>query len=182
MSDNRSTLIFGGTRSGKSEFAEQLCEKSPLDLLYVATSSTNFKDEEMSDRIRQHQQRRGPRWKLIEEPLYLAACLRQYARANQVIMVDCMTLWLSNLIFQKQSVTDHTNQLIQAIRECPGKLVFISNEVGQGIVPGDALSRQFRDGQGRLNQALARQCDRVIEVRVGLPIVLKPNPAPPIDL
>lgn len=182
MTNCRSTLIFGGARSGKSEFAEELCEKSDLELLYVATSAPQMNDEEMSDRINLHQERRGPRWKLIEEPVYLATCLRQHAREGQVILVDCLTLWLSNLMFENKYVEEHSVQLAQTIQDCPGTLIFISNEVGQGVVPEHALSRKFRDYQGLMNQYMAKQCDRVIEVRVGLPLILKPSPYPAITL
>ncbi|MCV6574225.1 MAG: bifunctional adenosylcobinamide kinase/adenosylcobinamide-phosphate guanylyltransferase [Cohaesibacter sp.] len=182
MTETRSTLIFGGARSGKSEFAERLCENSDLDLLYVATSAPQEGDEEMAQRIKLHQDRRGGRWKVIEEPIYLGACLRQYARENQVILIDCVTLWLSNLMFQNQCIKDHSGELLQSIRECPGKFIFISNEVGQGTVPDHALSRKFRDEQGLINQKLAKRCDRVIEVRAGLPLQLKPSPYPAITL
>jgi adenosylcobinamide kinase/adenosylcobinamide-phosphate guanylyltransferase len=182
MKDSRSTLVLGGARSGKSEFAEHLCEKSDLDLLYVATSAPQLGDDEMSDRINIHQERRGPRWKLIEEPIYLAACLRQHAREGQVILIDCLTLWLSNFMFENKCLEEHSTQLIQAIRECSGKFVFISNEIGQGVVPEHALSRKFRDHQGLINQSLAKRCDRVIEVRAGLPLILKPSPYPAITL
>ena len=176
------TLILGGARSGKSSFAERLCEESTLDLLYVATSPHFENDSEMTERIRHHQQRRGQRWNLIEEEIALDEVLAANSRENTAILIDCMTLWLNNLLYHNKSIESHISLFIEAMQSNQSQIILISNEVGQGIVPADANTRRFRDEQGWLNQSLATTCDRVIEVRAGLPLQLKPTPYPAISL
>ncbi|SNY93283.1 adenosylcobinamide kinase /adenosylcobinamide-phosphate guanylyltransferase [Cohaesibacter sp. ES.047] len=180
--DIRTTLILGGAKSGKSAFAESLCTQSPYELLYVATSPRFEHDEEMAERIRQHELRRGPRWQCVEEEIMLADVLTQACHPGQVILIDCMTMWLNNLLFHGHPLEDHVESLCQALLACEAHILLISNEVGQGIVPVTADGRAFRDLQGSLNQKLARTCDRVIEIRAGLPLLLKPSPTPQISL
>ena len=178
----RTNFIFGGARSGKSQFAEKLCIDSHCDLLYVATSPVIKGDAEYADRIKQHRDRRGPRWRVIEEEINLVDILTSEGDENLAILIDCMTLWLNNLLYHGLSLEDHLDAFVSAMTASQSKLILISNEVGQGIVPSNPEVRAFRDHQGRLNQTLAAHCDRVIEVRVGMPLILKPNLHPTIRL
>lgn len=178
----RTNFIFGGARSGKSQFAESLCLQSDCDLLYIATSPVIKGDAEYADRIKKHQDRRGPRWRVIEEEINLVDILKQESRPDLAILIDCMTLWLNNVVYHNLSLDDHLNAFIEAMKESRSNIILISNEVGQGIVPSNPEVRAFRDHQGRLNQTLATHCDRVIEVRVGLPLILKPNAQPAISI
>lgn len=175
-------LIIGGARSGKSAYAEQLCEESKFDLLYIATSPRFPNDAEMQSRIQHHVERRGSRWHLIEEELDLPGLLKRNMHPERAILVDCLTLWLNNLIFHKHDIAKARTDLISALKNAEGRILFITNEVGQGIVPADKLSRTFRDEQGRVNQHVASACDKVISVTAGIPLLLKPNPHPPISL
>ena len=178
----RTTLIFGGAKSGKSAYAEQLCTDSTHDLLYVATSPRFADDEEMSERIRRHIDRRGPRWACVEEQIDLCGVLAGEDRPDRVVLIDCMTMWLNNLVYHEKPVEKHVEAFLATLSKTQSRIVLISNEVGQGIVPETTSGRAFRDLQGSLNQRLAACCNRVIEVRVGLPILLKPQPTPPISL
>ena len=182
IQDSQTTLILGGARSGKSALAEQLCEDSALDLVYIATSPRFEGDEEMRRRISDHQVRRGDRWQTIEEEVDVPDVLASHDQSTKAILVDCMTLWLNNLIFHKLPLEAQIEALVAQLSRMRAKTLLVSNEVGQGIVPIDAETRAFRDEQGRLNQRLAEVCDRVIEVRAGLPLLLKPSNQPPITL
>ena len=171
----RSLLVLGGARSGKSGYAQRAAEASACDLVYLATGQAF--DGEMADRIALHKSERGPRWGLCEAPLELAAALRRESRAGRLVLVDCCTLWLSNLMFAERDAEAETAALAATLAALPGPVIFVSNEVGSGIVPGNALARRFRDAQGRLNQRLARDCACVVLVAAGLPVLLKPAPA-----
>ena len=178
-------LIIGGARSGKSTLAERRAIESGLHVVYVATAQAL--DGEMSRRIAHHRARRPASWGLVETPLELAASLQQHAAANTCLLVDCLTLWLSNLLFSgvaaQQSeagqpidcalLDDATRALIDCLPHLPGKIILVSNEVGCGIVPMHAVSRLFADEQGRLNQRVAAVCERVTLVAAGLPLALK---------
>ncbi len=166
-------LILGGARSGKSVLAENLALESGLEVIYIATATAL--DQEMAKRVEHHQQRRPDDWKLIEEPIYLAATLEQYAAKDRVILVDCLTLWLSNLLHAEQ-LKIQREALLQLLPHLPGRLIMVSNEVGMGIVPMGELSRRFQDEAGRLHQMLAQQCERVILTVAGLPHILKGDP------
>ncbi len=168
------TLILGGARSGKSRYGENLVRAATGDFVYVATAEA--RDEEMEDRIAHHQNRRGSDWRLIEEPLDLPDVLRHQVSENDVVLIDCLTLWLGNLMEAEADIAAATAELLAAIKACPGRLVFISNEVGQGIVPDNALARQFRDEAGWLHQSLAAEIDAVLVVMAGLPLILKAPP------
>jgi adenosylcobinamide kinase/adenosylcobinamide-phosphate guanylyltransferase len=163
------TLILGGARSGKSAYAEALIDAG----LYLATAEPG--DAEMADRIAQHRARRGPGWTTVEAPLDLAEALAAHARADRPILVDCLTLWLSNLMLQDRDVDAATSALIDGLPRLAGPVVFVSNEVGLGIVPDNALARRFRDAAGRLNQAVAAACQHVVLIAAGMPLVLKPK-------
>ncbi len=168
------TLILGGARSGKSRYAEELAVASDKALVYIATA-TVF-DDEMQQRVKQHKKdRQFQHWKTVEEPLALAKAIQRHDNTDTIILVDCLTLWLNNL-FAEQDQTRLATEL-SALLECldttQGSLIFVSNEVGQGIVPLGELSRQFVDESGRLHQQLAQQVDRVVLMVAGLPLVVK---------
>ncbi|KZM49856.1 bifunctional adenosylcobinamide kinase/adenosylcobinamide-phosphate guanylyltransferase [Labrenzia sp. OB1] len=174
------TLVLGGARSGKSRFAEDLAEKSGLEKIYVATAAAF--DSEMAERIGDHRTRRGPAWTTFEEQLDLKNVLLRECQPGRVVLVDCLTLWLSNLTFAEKDIAAETAELCQTVADLQGPCVFVSNEVGMGIVPENRLSRSFRDAQGRLNQDMAQVCRQVVFVAAGLPTLLKPNLQPEIRL
>ena len=165
-------LILGGARCGKSRLAERRATDSALPVTYIATGSAG--DAEMAARIAHHQAQRPPHWGLIEEPLELAAVLQQNAAAGRCLLVDCLTLWLSNLLHAGEaSLQQQVPRLLEILPALPGRILLVSNEVGMGIVPAGELSRRFVDEAGRLHQHLAGQCDRVTLVVAGLPYPLK---------
>jgi adenosylcobinamide kinase/adenosylcobinamide-phosphate guanylyltransferase len=167
----RVTLVLGGARSGKSRYAEALIEQASPVSLYLATAQAL--DDEMAERIRHHRARRGARWTTVEEPLDLAPRLRAEARGEQPILVDCLTLWLANLLEASRDADAETAALLEALPDLGVPLIFVANEVGLGIVPENALARAFRDHAGRLNQALAARAERVVFIAAGLPLLLK---------
>ena len=166
------TLVLGGAASGKSSFAESLVLKGGDDPIYVATAQSF--DDEMAKKIARHRAMRGTRWTTIEEPLDVSAALAQAAK-GQPALVDCATLWLTNVILGEHDIDHHSEALIAGLAASAGPVVIVSNEVGQGIVPDNALARKFRNAQGRLNQRLAAEADLVVAVMAGLPMVLKGN-------
>nr|WP_063570774.1 bifunctional adenosylcobinamide kinase/adenosylcobinamide-phosphate guanylyltransferase [Luteibacter rhizovicinus] len=170
------TLILGGARSGKSAFAERLATESALDVFYVATAQAL--DGEMADRIAHHRSRRPATWKSFEEPVALAAVLREHARSDRFLLVDCLTLWLSNLlgIDEGAHFEQERDAFLDILSTLPGNVAFVSNEVGLGITPMGELTRRFVDEAGRLHQALGQRCDRVVFVAAGLPLILKGTP------
>ena len=169
--DNRRILVLGGARSGKSTVAEQIVEQSGLARLYLATAEAG--DDEMRVRIAEHRARRGTGWQNIETPLDLEKTLAETARPGRAVLVDCLTLWLSNIFLAEGDVGERVSALAVTLRELPGLIVVVSNEVGMGLVPDNALARSFRDAQGRLNQTIAGDCDTVIFVAAGQPLALK---------
>ncbi len=171
----RLTLVLGGARSGKSRYAEALIEAAPAAPIYLATAEA--RDEEMAERIERHRARRGARWRLVEEPLALADRLLAESRSDRAILVDCLTLWLSNLLLAGRDIDAEGAALIAALPKLSGSVVFVANEVGLGIVPENAMARIFRDQAGRLNQEIAARADRVVFVAAGLPLILKDNSA-----
>ena len=174
------TLVFGGARSGKSRFAETLAIKSGLEKVYVATGAAF--DAEMADRISTHKQQRGPGWTTIEEQLDLKSVLLDECRPSRVVLVDCLTLWLSNLTFSDKDMAEESGKLCEAISKLNGPCILVSNEVGMGIVPENRLSRSFRDAQGHLNQDIGQVCSQVVFVAAGMPLLLKPNSQPEIRI
>lgn len=164
------TLILGGAASGKSAFAEKCVFQSGLSRVYIATSQAF--DTEMQAKIDAHKIQRGPEWHTIEAPFDLDAALAGL-RADQAVLIDCLTMWLSNLMLDGRDSTAATDDLIAAIDQCPARITCVTNEVGQGIVPDNALARQFREAQGRLNIRMAARADRVAQIIAGLPNVLK---------
>lgn len=174
MSGLATTLVLGGARSGKSGYAERLCRESGLALRYIATATAG--DAEMADRIGRHRLDRGLDWVTVEEPLALPAALGREAAPNRAVLVDCLTLWLSNLTFAERDVAAETAALCAALAKAAGPVVLVSNEIGMGLVPDTPLGRRFRDAQGRLNQAVAASAPAVVFVAAGLPLVLKSPP------
>ena len=178
-------LIIGGARSGKSTLAEKRALESGLRVIYVATAQAL--DGEMQQRIALHQARRPADWGLVEAPLNLAAALQQHAAHDVCLLVDCLTLWLSNLLFAGVAATQseagqmidcplfsgQTQALVTILPQLPGRVIMVSNEVGWGVVPMAAVSRLFADEQGRLNQRVAAVCEKATLVAAGLPVVLK---------
>jgi len=163
-------LITGGARSGKSRLAESLARQSGLRLRYVATAQPL--DAEMADRIAQHRADRGPGWETLEAPLDLAPAMAG-ALPGSVTLVDCATLWLTNHLLAGHDLAAETERLLAALATARGPVIVVTNEVGWGIVPENALARAFRDEQGRLNQRLAAAAGLVVAVLSGLPLALK---------
>jgi adenosylcobinamide kinase / adenosylcobinamide-phosphate guanylyltransferase len=176
----RSALILGGARSGKSAYAQVLAESSSSARLYLATGAPG--DEEMAARIARHRADRGEGWMTLEEPLEVASALLAHARAGQVVVVDCLTLWLSNLMLAERDPAPAVARLAGAIVTLAGPAILVSNEVGMGLVPDHKLGREFRDWQGRANQEIGAACDAVIFVAAGFPLQLKPTTTPSVQL
>ncbi|WP_038247746.1 bifunctional adenosylcobinamide kinase/adenosylcobinamide-phosphate guanylyltransferase [Ghiorsea bivora] len=167
------TLILGGARSGKSQHAEALVQASGKTVVYVATAPRFPDDKEWQQRINKHQQQRPKGWKLIEEEQDLIGILQGSMYQEHIVLIDCLTLWLSNLLYENHDVVYETQRLCEALADYTGAVVMVSNEVGMGLVPDTALGRDFRDAQGRLNQAVAHEADSVLFVAAGLPLALK---------
>lgn len=164
------TLVLGGAASGKSAFAESLCFQSDKARVYVATAQAF--DDEMREKIEQHKIQRGSEWLTIEAPMDVVAALAGRT-ADDVVLLDCATLWLTNVVLAEQDVAIATTSLMAALATCAAPVIIVSNEVGHGIVPDTSLGRAFRNHQGRLNQTLAAQADVVVQVIAGLPRTLK---------
>jgi adenosyl cobinamide kinase/adenosyl cobinamide phosphate guanylyltransferase len=162
-------LVLGGARSGKSRFAESLIARHPPPWLYVATAEAG--DPEMAARIAAHKARRGADWTTIEAPRDLAGALAQHA--NRPVLVDCLTLWLSNLMLAGADIDAEVVRLEQVLEQARGPIVLVANEIGSGIVPENALARRFRDQHGFLTQRLAARADRVVLLVAGLPLFVK---------
>ena len=176
-------LILGGARSGKSREAERRAADSGLAVTVIATAEAL--DDEMAARIRRHQDDRPAGWRTVEAPVALADALRAEAAPERCIIVDCLTLWLTNLLADAHTLPAgataedlplfrrERDALLAALPTLPGRIIFVANEVGLGLVPETPLGRLFRDEAGRLNQAVAALCSRVVFVAAGLPLVLK---------
>lgn len=164
-------LILGGARSGKSRHAQSLAEAFDGDLIFIATGEAY--DDEMAERIDRHRADRGPRWDTIEAPLALGDAIRAHAAPDRLLLIDCLTLWVSNLMHAGRDIGRATDDLIATMRDAQGPVILVSNEVGLGIVPDNALARRFRDEAGRVNQAVAAAASEVSFVAAGLPLRLK---------
>ncbi len=167
---NKISLILGGAKSGKSTYAENQAN-SYKNKLYIATAEA--RDEEMQKRIKSHQNMRDDKWQTIEEPINLSAELNKPYPENTVILIDCLTIWLSNLMERELNIEEHTNLLLEKLPNCSADVILVSNEVGLSIVPENALARAFRDEQGLLNQRLAKGATNVVFIAAGLPLKLK---------
>lgn len=166
-------LILGGARSGKSRLAEKLASDSALEVIYIATSQPL--DGEMNARVAHHRERRPAEWGLIEEPLELARVLRENANAERCLLVDCLTLWLTNLLMldDPARLAQEREALLECLATLPGEVLLVSNETGMGVVPLGELTRRYVDEAGWLHQALAERCQRVVLTVAGLPLTLK---------
>jgi adenosylcobinamide kinase/adenosylcobinamide-phosphate guanylyltransferase len=175
------SLVLGGARSGKSTHAEKLVTGSlhgaaPHAAVYIATAQAG--DVEMATRIMAHRARRGANWTTLEEPLKLDAALESAAGQGRPVLVDCLTLWLSNLMQAGADLDEAADDVVRALEGYAVPVVFVSNEVGLGIVPDTPLGRAFRDAQGRLNMRMADRADRVVLMAAGLPLIMKDRPTP----
>lgn len=171
------TLVLGGARSGKSQFAERLAQDSGLARVYVATATAG--DDEMRRRIAHHRTQRGDGWHTVEEPLALTETLARESGADRIVLVDCLTLWLSNLMFDGRDAAPEAQRLADWLRATSHPVLLVSNEVGLGLVPETPLGRDFRDAQGRLNQAIAAAVPYVVFIAAGLPLWLKRQSSSP---
>lgn len=167
----RSTLVLGGAASGKSAYAEELVLRTPGRPVYIATAQAF--DGEMTDKIAVHRARRGAVWTNVEEPLDLAGAIARADAPDAVLLVDCLTMWLNNLMADDRDVAAETTHLVDIMGDLQGQIVLVANEVGLGIVPDNALARAFRNLHGTLNQAVSGTADRVVFVAAGLPLALK---------
>lgn len=168
------TLVLGGARSGKSHHAQMLAESASRaggQLLYIATAEAG--DTEMQSRIARHRADRGNAWRTIEAPLDLAGALREANGPGNIVLVDCLTLWVSNLMAAEQDVAGQTDELIPVLTNLACRTILVSNEVGLGIVPDNVLARAFRDHAGRLHQTIAQVADQVLFIAAGLPMRMK---------
>jgi adenosylcobinamide kinase/adenosylcobinamide-phosphate guanylyltransferase len=167
------TLILGGVRSGKSRLAETLAQQRGLPVTYIATATAN--DHEMQARIDSHRAHRPEHWTVIEEPIALGNLLRNRVTHSQCIIVDCLTLWLTNLLMSnnEKQLRYETDSLLTALDEKRGEVLLVSNETGMGVIPCGELAREYCDEAGRLHQQLTALCDRVVLTVAGLPMVLK---------
>jgi adenosylcobinamide kinase/adenosylcobinamide-phosphate guanylyltransferase len=170
----RLTLVLGGARSGKSRYAETLIAGAAASATFVATAEAH--DAEMVERICRHRERRDAgvlAWRTVEAPRDLAGVLAEVARPDRPVLVDCLTLWLSNALLADADLDAESAALLRSLGNLAGPIVLVANEVGLGIVPDNALARRFRDAAGRLNQDVAARADRVVFIAAGLPLVLK---------
>ena len=166
-------LVLGGARSGKSSWALEYVENSYDSYIFLATAQVM--DEEMANRVRLHKEARGPKWQLREEPLEIADILESSGCNVEAVLIDCMTIWLSNVLLKKgeEKVPVYQNALLEALARTDQSIIIVSNEVGTGIVPEHPLGRQYRDMAGYLNQKLSAVADKVVMTVAGLPIFLK---------
>ena len=170
-------LVLGGARSGKSRYAEQQAVQSGKEVLYIATAEAG--DAEMALRIKHHRESRSQHWQTIEEPIKLAEVIQKYSQKNNCLLVDCLTLWLSNILFDKQGELQlqrfekEIKALLDVLEQVSGQVILVSNEVGQGVVAIDKMTRRFVDEAGFLHQKIAQISQRVVLVTAGLPQVLK---------
>lgn len=166
-------LILGGARSGKSHYAEKLAQDSKREVTYIATAK--ILDDEIQERVSHHQDNRPAEWQTIEEPIALAKILKDNAHKDRILIVDCLTMWITNLLsHDDQTLLDkEVEALSDCISELPGQIIFVSNEIGMGIIPMGELTRRYVDEAGRLHQQLAQQVNHVVLMVAGLPSIIK---------
>ena len=169
----KSILVLGGARSGKSVYAESLAENWKGPRVYIATAQAL--DEEMAVRIKAHRYRRGSDWETVGAVLDLPGALREAAAEGSFILIDCLTLWLTNVLLAEEDCELAVSEFLEALFDVSGTIVLVSNEVGSGIVPGNELARRFRDAAGDANRRVAQAVDEVVLVTAGLPMTLKPS-------
>lgn len=173
QSSATSFLILGGARSGKSRYAEALATAENKEVIYIATA--NILDHEIQERVAHHQQNRPDSWETVEEPLHLADTLSKHASTEKVLLVDCLTMWITNLLSEKNEAYLQTEveKLLKQVGNLTGTIIFVSNEVGMGIIPMGELTRKYVDEAGRLHQQLAQSVDNVTLMVAGLPLSIK---------
>jgi adenosylcobinamide kinase/adenosylcobinamide-phosphate guanylyltransferase len=164
-------LILGGARSGKSGYAESLAKQTAFDVTYVATAQAH--DQEMTERITQHQLDRPNHWSTIEEPLELADVIKTHNKPNSVVLVDCLTLWLMNVMHHELDLAQEVDEVLAALEQAPGMVILVSNEISMGVVPMGELSRRYVDNLGRLHQQIAKQAQQVTLMVAGIPMAVK---------
>ncbi|MBC8418677.1 MAG: bifunctional adenosylcobinamide kinase/adenosylcobinamide-phosphate guanylyltransferase [Proteobacteria bacterium] len=170
---NEFILVLGGAKSGKSSWALRYAEEHHKSCLFLATAEV--KDKEMAERVRLHKESRGPHWKLIEEPLNIAEALQTGCAQADAVLIDCVTIWLSNILLKKgrEKIIPYQDRLLEALSRRQQAVIVVSNEVGAGIVPEHPLGREFRDLAGMLNQKLAAMADKVVMTVAGIPVRIK---------
>jgi adenosylcobinamide kinase/adenosylcobinamide-phosphate guanylyltransferase len=166
-------LILGGARSGKSGYAESLAKQTGQTVVYVATAQAL--DGEMDDRISQHQKDRPDHWLTIEEPLNIASVITEHSQVDSVVLVDCLTLWLMNVMHHEYDLTQAVDEVLQALQGAKGQVIVVSNEITMGVVPMGELSRNYVDNLGRLHQQVAQQAQQVTLMVAGIPMTVKPR-------
>jgi adenosylcobinamide kinase/adenosylcobinamide-phosphate guanylyltransferase len=174
MNSPETVFVFGGARSGKSRFALECASEVTGNKVFIATLIPG--DKEMEDRVRRHKEERGEGWITVESPLNISRAIKENMDKTEIIIIDCLTLWVSNQLMQEKDVDEIVNSveaLCETVNECTCTLVLVSNEVGCSVVPPSKLGRQFRDAVGIMNQKLAQVCDRVILVSAGIAQELK---------
>ena len=164
-------LILGGARSGKSGYGESMAKQTDLDVIYVATAQAH--DQEMSERIAQHQLDRPKHWLTIEEPLALADVIQAHSKSNSVVLVDCLTLWLMNVMHHELDLAEQVDALLATLEHAPGLVILVSNEISMGVVPMGELSRRYVDNLGRLHQQIAKHAQQVTLMVAGIPMAVK---------
>ena len=164
-------LILGGARSGKSGYGESMAKQTDLDVIYVATAQAH--DQEMSERIAQHQLDRPKHWLTIEEPLALVDVIQAHSKSNSVVLVDCLTLWLMNVMHHELDLAEQVDALLATLEQAPGLVILVSNEISMGVVPMGELSRRYVDNLGRLHQQIAKHAQQVTLMVAGIPMVVK---------
>lgn len=164
-------FIIGGARSGKSSYAENLAGNSGAEVIYIATAQAY--DDEMQGRIQQHKKRRPSEWLTFEEPLEISNVINNESHINTCLLIDCMTLWMSNLLCENKDISHYKQQLIDALRKVEGDIILVSNETGMGVIPMGELTRRFCDESGWLHQEIAALADQVVLMVAGIPVVIK---------
>ena len=168
----RIQFVLGGARSGKSAHAESLAEAAGSNPIYIATAE--IFDQEMESRIELHRERRSPHWQLVEAPIDLPQAIGAADSADSVILIDCLSVWITNILVHEMDTDDAGDRLAAALSSCKGTVILVASETGLGIVPENRLSRRFRDANGRLNQTVAALADKVFFVAAGIALRLKP--------
>ncbi|MFC1479385.1 bifunctional adenosylcobinamide kinase/adenosylcobinamide-phosphate guanylyltransferase [Planctomycetota bacterium] len=174
MTESEKVFVLGGCRSGKSRFALACAEREGKNRIFIATLQPG--DEEMKERIKRHQRDRGENWHTAEAPIELAATLKEHAQEGNVVLIDCLTLWISNLLIAghtTEEILAKAEKLSKVVDSSPCTVILVSNKVGSGVVPDNRLGRDFRDAAGLVNQEIARICSKVVLVTAGIPQVIK---------
>jgi adenosylcobinamide kinase/adenosylcobinamide-phosphate guanylyltransferase len=167
-------LVTGGARAGKSRYAEALLRARPARHAVIATGIAG--DEDMAARIARHKAERDPTWEVVEQPVSVRAAIRKAARPDRIVLVDCLTMWINNLMMEERDIDQEIAGLAGTLANAAGPVVLVSNEVGLGIVPDNALARDYRDHLGRTNQAVAAAADCVLFLVAGIPLIIKGEP------